>query len=689
MWEEEKTNVTGTESENTNSPVSEETKTETAADRPAVSPLTGATSQEAATSTQPHTYDPLADYRSSRTVSDQPAQQAATQPVQQAAPQPTQQAAQPSMQQPTQQTQPASYGAAGTQASYGTQPSYRAPETPQDQYSPQSNYIRPENPGTSYGQGQNQNPNPQPNAWENPYTNRYNQTHASSQYRNTGYQYSSTQFDPRYQTPAHREKKGGVGKKIAIAVGIAAAIALVIFGLYEVAQNIPLSGSAQPQAIAEAPALTGEQQPVEEAGSAKQDVQDQPTAEELPSDRDATDGTTQRVATITAPAPVVVTDVTQVVASSMPSVVAIDNNFTQTINYFGQRYTQEQTGSGSGIIVGKSDDALLIATNYHVIEDADSLSVHFIDGESADAQVKDADPDMDLAVIAVPLQGVKKSTMEDIVIATLGDSDSLVLGEPVIAIGNALGQGQSVTTGVVSALNREIQLSDGSTGTFIQTDAAINPGNSGGALLNSAGEVIGINSNKFADTDVEGMGYAIPISTAQPIIDEMMNREIIADSDRGYLGITGATVPYEYTGIEGVRVRGVTPGSGAEDAGLQEDDIIIRLNGENIKSMESLQTKLKYCRAGDKVTLTILRRQNDRYVEVDVDVKLSDAEAAGIGSQSGDQGQNPQGGQPDGGQNPYGGQGGEDNGNYYYYGGDDGSYGYGFPFGFPFFGGTY
>ncbi|MBR5115873.1 MAG: trypsin-like peptidase domain-containing protein, partial [Lachnospiraceae bacterium] len=367
-----------------------------------------------------------------------------------------------------------------------------------------------------------------------------------------------------------------------------------------------------------------------------------------------------------------------------------DNNFTQTINYFGQRYTQEQTGSGSGIIVGKSDDALLIATNYHVIEDADSLSVQFIDGESASAQVKDADPDMDLAVIAVPINGVKKSTMEEIVIATLGDSDSLVLGEPVIAIGNALGQGQSVTTGVVSALNREIELSDGSTGTFIQTDAAINPGNSGGALLNSAGEVIGINSNKFADTDVEGMGYAIPISTAQPIIDEMMNREIIADSDRGYLGITGATVPYEYTGIEGVRVRGVTAGSGAEDAGLQEDDIIIRLNGENIKSMESLQTKLKYCRAGDKVTLTILRRQNERYVEVDVDVKLSDAETAGIGSQNSSQGQDQQNGGQDGRQmDPYGGQDGGDGGNYYYYGGDDGGYGYSFPFSFPFFGGSY
>ena len=529
----------------------------------------------------------------------------------------------------------------------------------------------------------------QQNAWENPYTSRYHQAYGTSQYQNRGYQYSNTQFNSDYVHPADKPKKSGAGKVIAIVAAALAVMALVTFGLYQVAQRIPLSGGAaqqkveqqepvdQPKGeIAEAPAESDEQ--TENKAPAKEQQ-----AQELPAGK-SEDGSGQRVATISAPSPVVVTDVTQVVASSMPAIVSIDNNFTTTINYFGQRLTQEETGSGSGIIVGQNDEALLIATNYHVIEGAESLTVQFMDGERADAQVRDTDPDMDLAVISVPIKGVKKDTMSKIVIATLGDSDSLVLGEPAIAIGNALGQGQSVTVGVISAVNREIALSDGSTGTFIQTDAAINPGNSGGALLNSSGEVIGINSNKFADTDVEGMGFAIPISVAQPIIDEMMNREIVTDEERGYLGITGTTVPYEYTGIEGVRVRGVTGGTGAEAAGIQEDDIIIRLNGETIKSMESLQGKLKYCKAGDKVTLTILRRQNDRYVEVDVDVTLSDAEALGINNSQNEQ-EDAAGDQTD---DPYSngqnGQNGQDYG--YYFGNGDDGYGYSFPF-FPFFGG--
>ncbi len=553
-----------------------------------------------------------------------------------------------------------------------------------------SNYVNNGQP-MSYGQNAGQTGNygtgsgpqnyggqqgySQQNAWQNPYTNRYNQT----------YNYTNTQFNAGYPAGGNGgRKKKGVGKKIGIGVLIAALVALVIFGLYEVAQHVPLSGSDK-KAVAKI-----EKQETEQIVPANEDASSA-TQEDASAGQDAasagenaqsgSDG--QRVATISAPTPVVVSDVTQVVASSMPAIVAIDNNFTQTVNYFGQRYTQEATGSGSGIIVGQNENTLLIATNYHVVEDADSLSVQFVDGEKAEAQLKDSDPDMDLAVIAVPLKDIKNSTMDSIVIATLGDSDSLKLGEPAIAIGNALGQGQSVTVGVISALDREIQISQTETGTFIQTDAAINPGNSGGALLNSAGEVIGINSNKFADTDVEGMGFAIPISVAQPIIDEMMNRELVADEDRGYLGISGTTVPYEYTGIEGVRVRAVTPGSGADAAGLKEDDIIIRMNGESIKSMESLQNKLKYCKAGDKVTLTILRRQNDRYVEVDVDVKLSNGKAAGISS-DGQETQQQQQQQQQQQEQQEQQQGGDNGGSYYYFGNGDG--GSGFPFSFPFFG---
>ena len=540
--------------------------------------------------------------------------------------------------------------------------------------------------GTVYGQAAgNQNTGyGQQNAWENPYANRYNQQAGANQYRGTDHTYTDHRFDQAaFSQPAQGQKKKGVGKKIAVGVAIAASITLIITGLYQVSRHIPLTGSKKQEITQndQSSAQQGSQAKADDAGDNYK--KEEKVAEEIPAaDSSANSGASQKVTTITAPSPVVVTDVTQVVASCMPAIVAIDNNFTQTINYFGQRFTQQSTGSGSGIIVGKSDTELLIVTNYHVIEDSDSLSVQFIDGEKAEAQVRDTTPDMDLAVVTVALTDVSESTMKEIVVATLGDSDALVLGEPVIAIGNALGQGQSVTTGVVSALNREITFSDNSKGTFIQTDAAINPGNSGGALLNSAGELIGINSSKYADTDVEGMGYAIPISAARPKIDEMMNRELISDDERGYLGITGATVPYEYTGIEGVRVRSVKAGSGAEKAGLQEDDIIIRMNGENIKTMEGLQNKLKYCRYGDSVTVTILRKVDNRYVEVDVNVTLSNAKAAGIGEEEEQKAPS----QPETGKDrddDY--EGDDEDDEYYYFGGDDDSE-YGFPFSFPFFG---
>ena len=281
-------------------------------------------------------------------------------------------------------------------------------------------------------------------------------------------------------------------------------------------------------------------------------------------------------------------DVSDVVEKVMPAMVSIVNNFTETANVFGQQYTQEEAASGSGIIVGKTDDELLIVSNNHVVESADTLTVTFIDGSEAQAQVKGLDSDMDLAVIAVSLNDLSDDTKNAITVATLGSSDDLKLGEPVIAIGNALGYGQSVTNGIVSALNREITLENGSTGlengstgTFIQTNAAINPGNSGGALLNMNGEVIGINSNKIGGTAVEGMGYAIPITSASPIIADLMERQTrtkVAEDEVGYIGISLQEVTSQisqmYNMPEGIYVVSVEEGSAAANAGIMKGDII-------------------------------------------------------------------------------------------------------------------
>lgn len=328
-----------------------------------------------------------------------------------------------------------------------------------------------------------------------------------------------------------------------------------------------------------------------------------------------------------------VTDVTEVVKAVMPSVVSVNNKYVETTSFWGQQYTSEAVSTGSGIIVGQNDTELLLVTNYHVVEAAEELTVQFCDGKQAQAQQKGADADKDLAVIAVQLTDIEDETKSAISIATLGDSTQLTVGEPVIAIGNALGYGQSVTTGVVSALNRAIMMDtaynsqefgyfegeeenqgDREINTFIQTDAAINPGNSGGALLNVRGEVIGINSNKIGGSAVEGMGYAIPISDAQPIIEELMKKETrlkVEDENKGYLGITGIDVVEEYSELygmpKGVYVSSVSEGTGAYEAGLIRGDIITALNGEEVKSMDELKEELSYYAAGDTVELTIMQ----------------------------------------------------------------------------------
>ena len=333
-------------------------------------------------------------------------------------------------------------------------------------------------------------------------------------------------------------------------------------------------------------------------------------------------------------------DVSDVVEKVMPAMVSIVNNFTETANVFGQQYTQEEAASGSGIIVGKTDDELLIVSNNHVVESADTLTVTFIDGSEAQAQVKGLDSDMDLAVIAVSLNDLSDDTKNAITVATLGSSDDLKLGEPVIAIGNALGYGQSVTNGIVSALNREITLENGATGTFIQTNAAINPGNSGGALLNMNGEVIGINSNKIGEviginsnkiggTAVEGMGYAIPITSASPIIADLMERQTrnkVAEDEVGYIGFSLQEVTSQisqmYNMPEGIYVVSVEEGSAAANAGIMKGDIITKFDGSSISSYSDLQKTLQYYAAGDSATITVQRPQNGEYVSVELNLTL-------------------------------------------------------------------
>lgn len=336
-----------------------------------------------------------------------------------------------------------------------------------------------------------------------------------------------------------------------------------------------------------------------------------------------------------------VTDVTNVVQNVMPSVVSITSKATEvTQNFFGQAYQYETEGSGSGIIVGQSDTELLIATNNHVVEGSDELTVYFINDDTATAKIKGTDSDMDLAVIAVDLSTLSAETLGEISVATLGDSDALQVGEPAIAIGNALGYGQSVTTGVISALNRQVsddgsysESDEDSTG-FIQTDAAINPGNSGGALLNVQGQVIGINSMKissgsYSEASVEGMGYAIPISAAKPIIDELMNKETrdkVDENQMGYLGIKGATIGDEmhevYNMPYGVFVSEVVQGSAAEQAGLQSGDIIVKFDGTKISTYEELQQQLQYYAAGENIELQVQRPANGGYEDQTIAITL-------------------------------------------------------------------
>lgn len=330
---------------------------------------------------------------------------------------------------------------------------------------------------------------------------------------------------------------------------------------------------------------------------------------------------------------IVSTDISDVVEEVMPSVVAITGMTQQEImSYFGRGRTIEGESSGSGILVDKDDNYLYIATNNHVVENTTALTVQFSDETTAPATVRGTAPSNDLAVVQVALSDLSEDTLNAIKIAVLGDSDKLSAGDAAIAIGNALGYGQSVTTGVISALGREVTFQDETTGStfssrLIQTDAAINPGNSGGALINTKGEVIGINSSKYSDTSVEGMGFAIPMATAGPILEDLIANGKTTTTGSPYLGIYGVDVTEEVSGQynmpNGVYVAQVVEGSGAAEAGIVAGNIISKVDDKEVESMDELKSCISGYKVGDTVTVTVQIINNGTYIEREIPVTLT------------------------------------------------------------------
>ncbi|MCD8019372.1 MAG: trypsin-like peptidase domain-containing protein [Clostridiales bacterium] len=392
------------------------------------------------------------------------------------------------------------------------------------------------------------------------------------------------------------------------------------------------------------------------------------------SDTDSEDSTSSSTSGTTT-----VTDVSSIVDAVIPSVVSITSTIEYS-SYYGFGTTEEAEGAGSGFILAQTDDTLMIATNQHVISDATSLTVGFVDDTTATATVVGSDSDADLAVISVDISDISEETLSVIKIAVLGSSDDLKVGETVIAIGNALGYGQSVTTGVISAKDREVSFTDG-TMTLLQTDAAINPGNSGGVLVNLSGEVIGINNAKLEDTSVEGMGYAIPISTAETTLNDLMNAGSIEEGEGAYLGIVGRTLDSTYSEAlgmpSGVYVSQVIEGSPAEEAGISAGDVITGFEGNTVSTMDGLKEKISLKEAGTEVEITLQRaNQNGEYEEQTITVTLgkeSDYDSVTIDN-SQDSGQSSQGTtQEDYSTDPYyyyyydDGNGSGDGGQYYYF----------------------
>jgi serine protease Do len=312
-------------------------------------------------------------------------------------------------------------------------------------------------------------------------------------------------------------------------------------------------------------------------------------------------------------------DVAEIAANAKYSVVSINTVTKNTVQYFFQTYEQESEGAGSGIIIGQTEDVLYISTNYHVIEGASAITVGFTEGSLIDATVKGYDADYDIAVLEVKKSDIDSDTLDTLTVASIGNSDSLAVGEPAIAMGNPLGTGLSVTVGYISALSKSIS---NYSGTFIQTDAAINPGNSGGALLNSKGEVIGITSSKYVDSSVEGMGFAIPINKAMELVDDIIN-----GTNNARLGIGGVDITSDYASIygfpEGIYVKTIESGSAAERGGLRESDIIVNIDGADVKQTEELARIIKSHKVGDEITLKIYRVDNTgRYNQQEITITL-------------------------------------------------------------------
>lgn len=503
-----------------------------------------------------------------------------------------------------------SYGSQETQEGQSTQnssQSYPGSQSTQNSSQPYPGSQGTQNSSQPYPgsqNAQNAGSNPQPGYQRNPYQNQNGQNRnpyaGPYPYQGQNYYYGQAPQDNRNNNGGHRQPK----KKSYVKTTALVTAAALLFGVVSGGTMFGVNRAAEllfPQPEETAPVSLSTTQTVAPAQSTS-----------------AADSNG-----------VIIEDVSPIVEAAMPSVVAITNTMLyQNNTWFGATQTYEVPSSGSGIIVGQNDTELLIVTNNHVIEDSTSLQVTFIDESTVDAAVKGTDSESDLAVIAVPLDSISADTKSQIKAATMGDSDSLKMGQGVIAIGNALGLGQSVTVGHVSALNREINV-DGLTKTVIQTDAAINPGNSGGALLNAQGELIGINEAKYASTDVEGVGYAIPISLVKDTIENLMNKTTkveLPEEEQGYLGIQiqniNSATSQMYGMPEGVYVYKITENSAAANSDLREKDIITKFDGETVHSYADLTELLTYYKAGSTVTLTVQRLENGEYTEKEVEITL-------------------------------------------------------------------
>ncbi len=435
-----------------------------------------------------------------------------------------------------------------------------------------------------------------PNSSNNAGTSGNNDANKYDEYR-----YAGAHIPPQNNNDKRKNKKGGFGKKVLVAVALG-----LIFGAFAgtglfVTNLITSAGSKAVSGVIE-----------DKKGNGNSDAVVATVSQDASKSVATTSAVTQSGATTG--------DASAVAESVMPSIVSITNAYIQTSqDFFGQQYQSESESAGSGIIIGENDTELLVATNEHVVSSANKLKVQFIDGSEVEASLKGEDEEADLAVIAVAKSSISSDTIGKIKIAAMGDSDSLKVGQEVVAIGNALGYGQSVTTGVVSALNRELMLDTG-THKLIQTDAAINPGNSGGALLDMNGAVIGINEAKLAETGVEGMGYSIPISTAKPIIEKLMNQTTkvkVNDEKKGYLGIAGADVTSElasqYNMPQGIYIAKADEGFAAANAGLKKGDIITSFDGQTVQTFDQLKDLIKYYEAGQQVEIVAMVPKDDEY----------------------------------------------------------------------------